>query len=410
MRIVFDNEQNVIAFPNLRAVVGDFLLTGHRQDRQAGHRSGFFHRHGCHRRRAGGGWAGVCQRQIQGERAPFAKDTGQPNLTTEQCRQFAADGEPEPGAAVLAACASIGLLERLEYDPLLFWGDPDAGVGNLNGDDMRRAVEHGMIGVPALCGGLDLHRDHTPWAVNLKALDSRFLMICCRRFGSVLNARGRAGLTSISNGSFFASAICRKLRSTLSRSAENVTSSTSTVTVPGRLDLRKVEDVVDQIEQIGASGVDVPGEIDLFGHEITGGILGQLLAEDEDRIERRAQFMRHVRQEFGFVFRRQGQFRCLFFERPTGKFDFLVLALDFDILVRQLLGFLSELFVGLLQLFLLALQIVRELLGLLEQRLGLHRGLDTVEHDSDIARRQLFQECQVGPRKTRSTRPIPGRP
>jgi hypothetical protein len=58
------------------------------------------------------------------------------------------------------------------------------------------------------------------------------------------------------------------------------------------------------------------------------------------------------------------------------------------------LGFLLELLVGLLKLALLGLQFPGELLGLLEQTLGLHRRLDTVEHDAD-ARGQLFEECHL---------------
>ena len=41
---------------------------------------------------------------------------------------------PEAGAAVLAAGAGVGLLERLEDQPLLLRRDADAGVGDLDGD------------------------------------------------------------------------------------------------------------------------------------------------------------------------------------------------------------------------------------------------------------------------------------
>ena len=59
------------------------------------------------------------------------------NLAAEQAGQLAADGEAEAGAAVLAAGAGVGLLERLEDDALLLGRDADAGVRHLEGDDAR---------------------------------------------------------------------------------------------------------------------------------------------------------------------------------------------------------------------------------------------------------------------------------
>ena len=80
--------------------------------------------------------------------------------------------------------------------------------------------------------------------------------------------------------------------------------------------------------------------------------------------------------------------------RPACLFDFLVLAFHFHVLLGELLRFLGELLVGLLQFCLLGLQLDRQLLRLLQQSFGLHRSLDAVEHDAD-AGRQLFQERQM---------------
>ncbi len=71
-----------------------------------------------------------------------------------------------------------------------------------------------------------------PCAVNLNALESRFLRICCSRLESVVNARGSAESMSTWNARFFESATCRNVRSMLSLSEANVISSASTVTVP----------------------------------------------------------------------------------------------------------------------------------------------------------------------------------
>ena len=142
------------------------------------------------------------------------------------------------------------------------------------------------------------------------------------------------------------------------------------------LDLGQVENVADEVEQVGAGAVDGAGEFDLLGGQVAVGIFGELLAEDQDAVERRAQLVRHVGEELGLVFRGQREFGRLFLQRAAGLLDFLVLALDFDVAFGELLRLLLELLVGLLQFALLRLQFAGELLGLLEQAFGLHRRFD----------------------------------
>ena len=78
----------------------------------------------------------------------------------------------------------------------------------------------------------------------------------------------------------------------------------------------------------------------------------------------------------------------------AGELDFLVLALDLRVLLGKQLRLVGEFLVRLLQLSLLCLQLTGELLGLFQQALGAHRGLDRVEHDADTAR-QLLEEGQM---------------
>ena len=58
-----------------------------------------------------------------------------PDFAAEQARNFAADRQAQAGAAVFAAGAAVGLLERLEDDLLLLRRDADAGVGDGERDD-----------------------------------------------------------------------------------------------------------------------------------------------------------------------------------------------------------------------------------------------------------------------------------
>ena len=70
-----------------------------------------------------------------------------------------------------------------------------------------------------------------------------------------------------------------------------------------RFDLRQIEDPADQRQQMFAGGVDlaeVRQEIVLA--EVLAFFLQQFRITD-DRVQRRAQFMRHVGEELGFVAR-----------------------------------------------------------------------------------------------------------
>ena len=167
-------------------------------------------------------------------------------------------------------------------------------------------------------------------------------------------------------------------------------------------DLREVEDVADEIQEIAARAVNRARELDLAGRQIAVRVVRQLLAENQDAVERRAQLMRHVRQKLGLVLRGQRKLGRLFLERAPRLLDFLVLAFDLRVLLGQLLRLLLELLIRQLQLFLLRLQFGRQLLRLLEQALGLHRRFDAVEHDAD-AGGELIEEglLQIGERRDR---------
>ena len=113
------------------------------------------------------------------------------------------------------------------------------------------------------------------------------------------------------------------------------------------------------------------------------GVVAELLAENQNTVQRRAQLVRHVGQELRFVLGSERQLLGFFFQRAASLLDFLVFAFDFDVLFGELLGFLRQLLVGLLQFFLLGLQFGGELLRLLQQTFRLHGGFDGVEHDAD---------------------------
>jgi hypothetical protein len=83
-----------------------------------------------------------------------------PELAAQQLNQPARDGEAEPRAPVAARCGSIGLGERVEDQPLLVGGDPDA------------AVAHGDVQDDAI-GARDPGRDEHGHFAPLGELDHR---------------------------------------------------------------------------------------------------------------------------------------------------------------------------------------------------------------------------------------------
>ncbi len=72
----------------------------------------------------------------------------QPNFAAKQAGDFAADGQAQPGAAIFAARAAVGLLESLE-DNLLFLGsDADPGVRDGEGNNGAGMVENFVFWIP----------------------------------------------------------------------------------------------------------------------------------------------------------------------------------------------------------------------------------------------------------------------
>ena len=211
--------------------------------------------------------------------------------------------------------------------------------------------------------------------------------------------RARCGSMATSNDNWRVSASWRNGRAIASTRLVINTSSASTVTVPdsifdrSRISLMRLSRSVPAPWIVRANSTCLAGQVAVR-------VLGKLLAEDQDAVQRRAQLVRHVGEEFGLVFRGQRQLARLLFERAPRLLDFLILALHFDVALGELLRLLLELLVGLLQLALPRLQLAGELLRLLEQPLRLHRRLDAVQHDADAVGK-LVEEGELQGREGR---------
>ena len=92
-----------------------------------------------------------------------------------------------------------------------------------------------------------------------------------------------------------------------------------------------------------------------------------MLSQNQDAIEWRTQFVGHVRKEFDLYLKSRQTVLLPFLPRGRHCSDFLVFALDFNVLFSELLSLLSQLLVGLLQPpCWMKLEFGRKLLGLLQ--------------------------------------------
>ena len=116
------------------AIVGNVLFAGDRENTGAWP-DGIAVPRSC-REMLGCVGPAVAQRQVEGERAALAGDADEADFAAQQHGQLAADGQAEARAAVLARRAGVGLLKRLEDEPLFLRCHADTRVLDGEGDDL----------------------------------------------------------------------------------------------------------------------------------------------------------------------------------------------------------------------------------------------------------------------------------
>src|SRR5215472_6871228 len=116
-----------------------------------------------------------------------------------------------------------------------------------------------------------------PCSVNLNAFDSRFLSTCCRRLESVVMLRSSFGSICTSKARRWLSALVPE------RPDDSILQSDKKhfLGVDGDragLDFREIENIADQVHQIGAGTVDRAGELDLPRRQVAVRVFAELLA------------------------------------------------------------------------------------------------------------------------------------
>ena len=225
-----------------------------------------------------------------------------------------------------------------------------------------------------------MRNDTPPRSVNLSAFDRRFLSTCWSRVASVDIVAG-----SRRRRSPRAHPLVPRHRSKdvgeLVRQPPDRDLLGADIQLP-RFDLRQIEDVVDEDQEIIAGRINRFGKFDLLAVEVPLGIVGQHLGQDQRAVERRAQLVRHVGQELGLVGAGPLQFRLraraeivplalqrlgLLFEIGVDLFQLGLLVLQPRLRVLQRVARLLELFILDPQLLLLRLQLLGLTLGLFQR-------------------------------------------
>ena len=248
-------------------------------------------------------------RQTHDEARALPRSTLQADLPAQYLDQLASDGQPQPGTAKAPAGGAVDLLEGLEDALMLRWVDADAAVANdeLQGLALlvqrHRRVADGQLHL-AMLGELegvgqqvaqDLLQAPT---VTVDHLRHARLQMGQQAQALDLGHRAQAGVQ-------------------LHQQVMDIQRLQLELHAPG-LDLGQVEHVVDQLQQVVAGLVDDVRMLDLLLAEVAGDVVAQLLAEDQDAVERRAQLVRHVGEELRFVAVGQRQLFGLFAQTLLG--------------------------------------------------------------------------------------------
>ena len=424
--VVFHDQQHPVARADIGAIVGDAVLHGGEIERGTlGQRRRSTRRTRLVRTariQAPFNHQVAIERlgEVQDERAAASDLARDPNLAAEQLGNFAADREPQARPPVLAAGGAVGLLERLEDDAVLLGGDADPAVGDAERDHVGGTAQRLMIGAPAVGGDINRQVDRAPIG-EFQRIRQKIFQHLLQPLGiGVDGPRQRIAEVHVEVQALVDRERLERALHVVLQFGER-----HRPDVHGhrpRLDLREVQDLADQIEQVRAGREDGLREFNLLVGEVVLRVLREQLRQNQEAVERRPELVRHVRQELRLVLRGQGQLFGLLLERGAGPVDFAVFVLDFPVLPGHQFGLFFQLLVGLLQLLLLLLQalfgqlqrarlllqlrvrlgqlalarlqLARERLRLLQQVFSPHGGHDRVEHNAD-ALGELIEKHQV---------------
>ena len=297
-------------------------------------------------------------------------------LTAQQPGQLARDREAEPGAAELSIGGAVGLAEGLEDDLLVLGGDADA------------RVTHRELHVFALVVFQGAHfQRHGAALRELDRVRQQILQDLRKTLDVGVDGRRQVRRLVHAEQDLLLERHGLECVGQSMRQLADVDAGVREIDL-ARLDLGKIEDVVDERQQVVAGRGDAASVLDLLRREIGVAIVGQQLGEDQRAVERRAQLVRHVGQELALVaigthqlgrLAFEIEFRAdelvvllpellrVFLEVHVGLFELGLLGLEPCLRVAQLRALREQFLVRDAQLLLLRLQLLGLALGFLQQ-------------------------------------------
>ena len=266
----------------------------------------------CRRRRAG-------RKSVNVLPAPACSSTR--ISPPSSARDLAADREAETRAAVLAARRAVGLLERLEDQLQLVLRDADAGVARPRTRSRPRRSSSVLAREPrALCAPCDRQR-HAALLGELERVREQVLEHLLQALLVGVDRRAaRPAATSTSKSSPFCSATGRNVRSTKSAIASSETSVGFTSILPASTFDRSRMSLISSSRSVPACRSCCANSTCFVG-QVRLRVVGEQLREDEQRVERRAQLVAHVREELALVLRAERELLRLLLEREPRRLD-----------------------------------------------------------------------------------------
>src|ERR1044071_3891279 len=239
-------------------------------------------------------------RQEEREHAALAFFTLDLDRSTKQFGETLTDRKSKTRSTILTAGRTFCLLECFEDDLLFLRRDTDTGIADRERDHLVCSVEVRIASSPAF-----VRNEYAEYNFSLLCKLERVRKQVLDDLVETLHVglddirKGRVGLDPVTKFSCFGDRLERRLRKRgdlCDRSLRDVRSD-----VTG-LDLREVEDVVDQLHQVVSASVNCSCILYLLRSKVSFLVFEELLRQDQQAVQRRTQFVRHVRQEFRLVF------------------------------------------------------------------------------------------------------------
>ncbi len=247
---------------------------------------------------------GAIRRLLNGEpgsepelRTP-ARGTAHPHFTAHHFRQLPGNGQSKAGAFEIAGCGCVHLAELVEQHAELVLWNAHAGVPDSEAEQDIGFAVPGSAGRSLVRRDISLfHRNqYLPLLRKLQRIPDQVGQNLAQPVGVAAKKRGNPGVDEVDEFQSFLVGAKGKRGGHLVHQALQIKVQQFHAQTSG-LDLGKVQDVVDQIQQGLAAGLD--------GFHIADLLLGQVrilqkARHSEHSVHGRTDLVAHVGQKFGF--------------------------------------------------------------------------------------------------------------